>query len=135
MSDAGAKKVVDASHPEVKSLTDAGIGIDRLTELVNNATKPITHAAVSDATTAAKAEGTTLDQLAQASAEQQTAANTGANAGIVIPPLDTLGLQQASELAPMFQQLLGNIVTPPVPANPNIQQPNVAPVTASQANG
>ena len=108
MSDAGVK--IDETHPHVKALTNAGIGIDRLTELVNGSPTAIKHESVSQ----------------QNLANEQVAANDAAAAqqlqqlGNVqyIPPLDTQGLQQAAELAPMFQQMLGQLVTPAVPNEP-----------------
>jgi hypothetical protein len=111
-------KQIDPTHPHVKALTDAGIPIDRLTQLVNNATKPIAHEAVSDAT----------------AAEDQAVANMTANQQSqsqipnYIPPL-----YQEQALAPEFQQMLQNIVTPPVPNNPDIPFAQIQ--TPGQSNG
>jgi hypothetical protein len=115
MSDAGVK--IDELHPHVKALTDAGIGIDRLTELVNGSKTPINH------------ESITQQQAANALAAAQQAQQPQIG---YIPPLDTAGFQQASELAPMFQQMLASILTPPVPTEPNFA--NMTPPTG-QNNG
>lgn len=111
---AGMKRV-DPAHPHVKEITDAGFPMERLTALVNNAPKGITHEAVS-------AEQNQANQLAAAQQSQQQQ-----NQGIYIPPLDTAGFQQASELAPIFSQMLAQIVTPPVPNEPQLA--NTTPTT------
>jgi len=118
MSDAGSA-LIDKNHPHIKALTDAGIPIERLTQLVNASSTPIKHDAVSQ----------------QNLANEQTAANDAAAAQQMqqlgnaqfIPPLDTQGFQQASELGPMFAQMLAELVTPQVPNEP--QFANLTPPT------
>jgi hypothetical protein len=107
---APAKKVVDPAHPEAKALTDAGIPIERLNTLVNSATTPIVHDAVTTGQN-------TVNQLAaQATAQQQ------AEAAIpnIAPPLDTEGLYSAEAMGPQFEQMLAELTTPQVPANPQL---------------
>ena len=104
VKNAGQTPTVDANHPDVKSLTNAGLGIDRLTQLVTNATKPITHDAISQ-----------VPALANQMNEQSLAQQLQAMMPPTIPPLYQ---EQAS--APAFQQMLSGDTTPPVPQNPNI---------------
>ena len=120
---------IDPEHPDVQSLLKAaGITHADLTKLVNNAPSPITHPAVSSATTAQPAATST-------SATPSTA-STG-----VVPTLDT-SVQQAlaqsgPELQYMFQEdNAGNptvaggqaqqVVTPasqsPTPQSPSLDQ-------------
>ena len=95
---------IDANHPHVKALTSAGIGIDRLTQLVNNASKPITHDAISN-----------VPALANQMNEQSLAQQLQAMMPSVTPPL-----YEEQPSAPGFAQLLSGDTTPPVPPNPNI---------------
>lgn len=114
MSDADpAKKpaaTVNPAHPEAKALTDAGIPIERLTSMVNNATTPIVHDAVTTGQN-------TVNQLAaQATAQQQAQASMPTFA----PPLDTQGLYSAEAMGPQFEQMLAELTTPQVPGNPQL---------------
>jgi hypothetical protein len=120
MSDAGTTMTIDEKHPHVKALTDAGIPIERLTALVNGSKSPITH------------ESVTQQQELQTAANDSAAAQQLQALGNIqyIPPLDTQGFQQASELGPIFQQMLAGIVTPPVPNEP--QFANLTPPTGQE---
>ena len=121
---AGEVKTLDANHPHVKALTNAGIGIDRLTQLVNSAVKPIAHEAVSSATQAQQSaeQGQSLVQQLQALLPPQ------------IPPLNTQTMTNEAEIPAMFQQALSQLVTPPVPTNP--QEPQQTPAAGGQySNG
>jgi hypothetical protein len=110
-------KKIDPSHPDVQALTGAGLGIERLTQLVNNAAKPIAHEAVSEAQ----------------AAEQQVVANATANQQAqsqipnYIPPLYE---QPAS--SPTFESMLSQIITPQIPQNPTIP---FSPIQTGASNG
>ena len=120
---AGEVKTLDAEHPHVKALTDAGISHDRLTQLVNSSSKPITHPAVSSLTPTQEGEL----QTNLTDAQNQAIANM-----MMLPQLNTSGVTDANQLGQQFQQAMQQLITPPIPANP--QLPEATPA-APQSNG
>ena len=87
VKNAGQTPTVDANHPDVKSLTNAGLGIDRLTQLVTNATKPITHDAISQVPALANQmnEQSLAQQLPGDDAAHYSAALSGGRLSTGIP--------------------------------------------------
>lgn len=121
MADDPQSVVVDANHPHVKALVKGGFSLDRLTKLIQGATNPITHEAVSKAQSVANQD--IASNIANETAQQQAVSQIPN----FIPPL-----YQSPSMAPIFQQMLQSIITPPVPDNPNIP---FTPLAGQQANG
>jgi hypothetical protein len=117
---------VDPAHPDVQALTTGGFDIDRLTQLVNKAAKPIAHEAISQATEESQAQQS-------ASSQQALAQQLQALLPPQIPALNTQTMQNEAEIPAMFQQALSQLVTPPIPANPQPSPPSTAPLQATQA--
>jgi hypothetical protein len=116
---AGEVQTLDAEHPHVKALTNAGISHGRLTQLVNSATTPIAHEAIS------KTQGMTPEQLAQVQTQANQAENTQLDDLLMVPQLNTSGVTDANQLGQQFQQAMQQLVTPPIPANPQITNPQI----------
>ena len=109
---------VDESHPHVQALNNAGISTDRVNSLVKNSPTPIKHESVSQ-----QNEQTAANDQAEIKQLQSEVAQP------ITPPLDTQGYQQAADLPQAFSQMLAQLLTPPVPADPQlaITQPEPIP--------
>lgn len=104
---------LDPNHSEVKELTDSGIDISKLENLLNKAGIDYTYASTGSSKNSKDSTSTQPEEVVQEAAPTTTE-----------PTLDTADFQTAAESPTVFQEMLNQTAqsTPAVPQTPNAQQ-------------